>query len=105
MTWQFVAMRALLIFGVGVEALCCVGLLVLRDTFARIHMLGPATILGATSIAAAVVVNEALSQGGIKAILIAVVLLLAGPLLTHVTGRAAYLRRYGNLHVPEEGGP
>lgn len=102
MTWQFVAERALLVFGVGVEALCCVGLLAMRTTFARIHFLGPATILGGTSIAGAIVVHEALSSAGIKAILIAAALLTASPLLGHVTGRAAYLRRYGNLRIPAE---
>jgi hypothetical protein len=47
------------------------------------------------------VVREALSQAGIKAILIAAALLAASPLLGHVTGRAAYLRRYGNLRAPD----
>jgi monovalent cation/proton antiporter MnhG/PhaG subunit len=101
MTWQFIAVRLLLVFGIGVEVLCCAGILAMRSTFARIHFLGPATILGATSIAAAIVVHEALSQAGIKAILIAAALLAASPLLGHVTGRAAYLRRYGNRRVPD----
>lgn len=101
MTWQFVAERALLAFGIVVELLCCLGLLAMRTTFARIHFLGPSTILGATSIAAAIVVKEALAQAGIKAMLIAATLLAASPLLSHVTGRAAYLRRYGSAHIPE----
>ena len=102
MTWQDVAIRILLLFGVGVEIVCCLGVLAMRSTFARIHLLGPATILGVSSIAAAVVVAEALSQAGIKAILMVLVLLAAGPLLAHATGRAAYLQHHGNLQVGEE---
>jgi multisubunit Na+/H+ antiporter MnhG subunit len=105
MTWQCIAEPILLVFGMVVELLCCLGLLVMRSTFARIHFLGPATILGATSIAAAIVVKEALSQAGIKAILIAATLLVASPLLSHVTGRAACLRRFGTLHILAEEDP
>jgi hypothetical protein len=44
MTWQFITIRLLLVFGLGVEVLCCAGILAMRSTFARIHFLGPATI-------------------------------------------------------------
>lgn len=106
MSWQGIAIPILLIAGVAVEALCCLGLLAMPSTFTRLHFLGPAVILGATSIAAAVVVNEALSQAGIKAILIALALLATGPLSAHVTGRAAYLRHFtqlGDVPAKEEG--
>lgn len=95
MTWQTVAADALLVIGVGIELMCCLGILVMRDVFDRLHYLGPATVLGPVFIAAAVVLEEALSTAGIKAILIAGVLLSTGPVLTHATARAARIRRYG----------
>lgn len=99
MTWQEIIARVLLVLGVGIELLCCVGIVAMRRTFDRLHYVGPATVLGPVLIAASVVCTEALSQAGIKAILIALVLMIGGPIVTHATGRAARLRQYGNLDV------
>lgn len=92
-----IAAILLLVIGVGVVVLSCVGVLVMRNAFDRLHYVGPASIVGPVAIAAAVVVKESLSQSGIKAILIAVVLLFISPVLTHATARAAYVRQFGNL--------
>lgn len=97
MTWQDLVKDVLLALGVGVEWLCCLGLLLGRTALDRLHYLGPATLLGPLLIAAAVVVHEALSQAGIKAILLVLAFLISSPVLSHATGRAARLRGYGNL--------
>lgn len=103
MTWQNGAAAALLVIGVGIELVSCLGLLAMEDLYDRLHFLGPAATLGPAVIAAAVILREALSTAGIKALLIAVVLLLTGPVLTHALARAARLRRRGAWEIgPDE---
>jgi multicomponent Na+:H+ antiporter subunit G len=92
MTWPIAIILVLLAIGVGVELLCSLGVLVISDVFNRLHYVGPATIVGLPAIAAAVVVAEAFSGSGIKAILITVVVLATSPVLTLATARAARAR-------------
>jgi multicomponent Na+:H+ antiporter subunit G len=92
MTWQMVGADALLVIGVAIELLCCLGVLVMEDGIDRIHYLGPASTLGPMALAGAIILHEALSSAGIMAILIAVVLVGGGPVLAHATARAARLR-------------
>jgi multisubunit Na+/H+ antiporter MnhG subunit len=92
MSVQGVAIAVLLSAGVAVEVLCSAGLLVLRSTYDRIHLLGPAAVLGTGLIAAAIVVDQGRSPLGIRAILIALVAWGASPVLSHATMRAAILR-------------
>lgn len=103
MTWQRVCADVLLVAGVGIELLCCLGLLVTQNVYDRLHFMGPATALGPFAIAAAVVLEEALSTAGIKAILIAAVLLTTGPVLTHGIARAGRMSTFGTWKAqPEE---
>lgn len=87
---------AFLIAAVLVVLGCCLGLLLMRSPLARLHYLGPASLLAPWLVAAAVLTEEGLSQAGLKALLIAVVLLLEGPVLAHVLGRAIQVQRPGN---------
>jgi multicomponent Na+:H+ antiporter subunit G len=80
-----------LVGGVAIEVLCCVGLLVMRGAYARLHYSAPAG-LGAVLVATAVVVREGFSLIGDKALLLAVFVLLTTPVLAHVTARAAHIR-------------
>lgn len=99
MTVGDVLVAVLLILGVGIELVCCLGVLVMRGVYDRLHYTGPASF-GAVLIAAAVVIREGvLSQIGAKAVLIAVVLLVVSPVLVHVTARAARLRERGELQA------
>ena len=62
----------------------------------------------ASLLAAAIVVNEGFSSAGVKAILVALALLVTNPVLTHATARAARIRQFGEWTVQEaeeEGGP
>ena len=94
-------MVALLGLGVVVELASVLGMLLLRDAFDRLHFTGPASTLGPLAIAAAVVVRESFSQAGIKAVLVALVLLLTNPVLSHATARAARIRAHGAWTVQE----
>ena len=99
MTVGDVLVAVLLILGVGIELVCCLGVLVMRGVYDRLHYTGPASF-GAVLIAAAVVIREGvLSQIGAKAVLIAVVLLVVSPVLVHATARAARLRERGELQA------
>jgi monovalent cation/proton antiporter MnhG/PhaG subunit len=97
-----VAVAVLLVLGVGVELGCAVGVLVMRDAYDRLHYTAPATTLGPLAIAAAIVVQESFSQAGVKAILVALALLVTNPVLTHATARAARVRRHGEWLVRED---
>ena len=93
----------LLFLGVVVELLCCVGLVVAKNVFDRLHFMGPACTLGPLFIAAAVVVREGFSLPGNKALLVAVVIIGTSPALTHATARAARSRMSGHWEAfPEE---
>lgn len=89
----------LLVAGVGVQLLSCLGLLLARDVYDRLHVVAPAAVLGAPLVCAAILVNESFSQGGIKAVFVAVALAVTAPVLTHATGRAARLRAAGPVTV------
>jgi multicomponent Na+:H+ antiporter subunit G len=75
------AVLVLLALGVGVTLLSCVGVV---------------------AIAAAVVLEERLSAAGIKAVLVALVLVVTNPVLGHATARAARIRQFGQWTVREE---
>jgi multicomponent Na+:H+ antiporter subunit G len=96
------AVVVLLAFGVGVTLLSCLGVLVMRDPYDRLHYTGPAAVLTPVAIAAAVVLEEQLSAAGIKALLIALVLVVTNPVLGHATARAARIRQFGEWRVREE---
>lgn len=102
MTARHVVAGVLLALGIGVTVLCCLGVLLARDVYARLHYAAPAGTLGALLISAAIVVNEAFSQAGIKALILLGILLVTSPLLTHATARAARIRAHGALLTDEE---
>jgi multicomponent Na+:H+ antiporter subunit G len=95
MSLRGIAIAVLLVLGVGVELACCVGVLAMRDAYDRLHFTAPATTIGPLAIAAAIVLQENLSAAGIKALLVALALLMTNPVLTHATARAARVRELG----------
>jgi monovalent cation/proton antiporter MnhG/PhaG subunit len=98
-----VAVAALLTVGVVVELACCLGVLLMRGVYDKLHFTAPATTIGSLAIALAVIVQESFSQAGLKALLIFLILLVANPVLTHATARAARVRQYGTWQ-PEASG-
>jgi multicomponent Na+:H+ antiporter subunit G len=98
-----VAVALLLAVGVGSALMSAVGLVASRDPYDQLHFTGPATVIGPVAIAAAVLVEEPLSSAGVKAVLIAIIMLGTGPVLIHATARAARIRERGRWVVlPEE---
>jgi multicomponent Na+:H+ antiporter subunit G len=92
----------LLVAGISVEILSCIGVLVIEDVFDRLHYLGPACTLGPVFIAAAIVVSEGFSPAGNKAIVVAATIVATSPVLTHATARAARARGSGHLSAFQE---
>ena len=84
-----VAVDVLLGAGVALELLCCVGVLVTRSTFDRLHFVSAATTVPAFLVLAAVLVREHLSSGGLQAIAAVGLMFLLNPLLVIATARAA----------------
>jgi monovalent cation/proton antiporter MnhG/PhaG subunit len=87
----------LLAGGIAIELLCCLGMLRARNAYDRLHYLGAASTLGAALVCAAVLVNEGFDQAGDKAVLLAAILAVCGPVLTHATARAARIRAEGRF--------
>jgi multicomponent Na+:H+ antiporter subunit G len=92
----------LLIGGVGIEVLCCVGVLVMRGAYARLHYGAPAG-LGAVLLALAILLRQGFSLIGDKALLIGVFVLLTSPVLAHVTARAAHIRALDGERDADDG--
>ena len=95
------AVAVLLALGVAVTWLSCLGVLLMRDPYDRLHYTAPASALAPVLIGAAVVVEEGLSAAGIKAALIALVLVGTNPVLGHATARAARIREHGQWTITD----
>ena len=97
-----VAVAALLALGVASALMGALGLVASRNPYDQLHFTGPATVIGPVAIAAAVLVEEPLSSAGIKAVLVALIMVATGPILLHATARAARIRERGRWVVSRE---
>jgi monovalent cation/proton antiporter MnhG/PhaG subunit len=98
-----VAVAVALAVGVASALMGAIGLMASRDPYDQLHFTGPPTVIGPVAIAAAVLIEEPLSSAGIKAVLVALIMIGTGPVLLHATARAARIRERGRWVVlPEE---
>ena len=95
MSWRAVAAVILLIAGGLLELIAVLGVCVMRDAYDRLHYVGLAGF-GALLISVAIVVRESFSLIGDKALLVGVVLVLAGPVLLQTTVRSLLIRELGD---------
>ena len=89
MTPRDLIVDVLLAAGVGAELICCVGVLLMRNAFDRLHYSSAATTVGAVLIGAAVFVRESVSAAGLATIATVAVLFLLNPVVLIATARAA----------------
>jgi multicomponent Na+:H+ antiporter subunit G len=82
--------------------LSCLGLLTGRGGLDRLHFTAPAATLAPACFAAAVLVEEPLSAAGVKAVLVALVVFVTEPVLSHAIARAARVREEGRWCVLDE---
>ena len=100
---QDIAIWILLVTGLLAFALTSIGVLLFRDFYDQIHFLSPGSLIGAVAIPLAVLLKEGFSQAGAKGMVIAMLLVLANPVLSHATARAARVRRKQQwMPTPEE---
>jgi len=93
MTPHDLVLGILIGLGVGGELLCCSGLVLKRDVYARLHYAMAASTVPPFLLAAAVIVEEGWTQPGINALVVAVALFLVSPVAAHAVARAARSRR------------
>jgi len=82
---------ALMLAGVGVQALCCIGVARMRTPLARLHFASPAGV-PALLVAAALLLREGLTQVSGRGIMLAALIAVSSPVLAHATGRAVHRR-------------
>ena len=90
------AVWILLTLGVVLILASVVGVVTMPHLYDRLHYLGPASGLGPMLIAGAVIARESLNHQGIEALMVAGILLVFGPVLTHAMARAARIREHGD---------
>ncbi len=101
-----IAIEVLLAVAVAIALLCCLGMLLMKDFYERLHYMASVTTVSAFCILLAVVIQEGWGQATIKTILVFLVLLIMNAVLTHATARAARVRTLGhwtpdpNEHIP-----
>jgi multisubunit Na+/H+ antiporter MnhG subunit len=94
-SWRAVVAVILLIAGGLLELISVLGICVMRDAYDRLHYPGLAG-LGAFLIGLAVLIRESFSLIGDKALLVGLILVLAGPVLVQTTVRSLLIRELGD---------
>jgi monovalent cation/proton antiporter MnhG/PhaG subunit len=98
MTARHLISDVLLWVGVGLNLVACLGVVVMRDVYSRLHYSSPA-VLGAVCIGVAVVVKDSFSLIGDNTILIVVFLLVVSPIVTHAAARASRVDAHGDWRL------
>jgi multicomponent Na+:H+ antiporter subunit G len=101
-TVEHVVVGALLAFGLLSVLLSSAGLVAAESGWDKLHYTSPAAVVGPVAIATAVLVEDGLTSAAAKAVLVAVVLILTGPVLVHATARAARIRKHGRFVILSE---
>jgi multisubunit Na+/H+ antiporter MnhG subunit len=101
--WRITVATVLLVAGAAIEVIAVLGLCALRNVYDRLHYVGLASF-GAPLIAAAIVFRESFSLIGDKALLVAAVLIVTGPVLVQTTLRSLLTRERGDWRAGIEDG-
>jgi multisubunit Na+/H+ antiporter MnhG subunit len=94
-TWRSAVAVVLLVGGCGLGVVAALGVAVMRDWQDRVHYAGLSSF-GVFLIALSILVRESFSVIGTKALATGIVLLLAGPVMVHVTLRSGRIRTLGD---------
>jgi multicomponent Na+:H+ antiporter subunit G len=96
MTARHVTADVLLALAVLVVLASCVGVLVMRGPYAKLHFLTPVSLVAPFLVAAAIGVQMGLRENTSDSWLMLAFLVLSGPFLSHATLRAARIREKGD---------
>jgi monovalent cation/proton antiporter MnhG/PhaG subunit len=100
-----VAVDVLLVLAVAAQAVCCIGVLVMRTTADKLHYAGAGSTVGPLLVLAAVIVREQLSSQSLQTIAAVGFMFLASPVVVHALARAIRRMDYGGTEaLPEEKG-
>ena len=98
MTSQIVA-DVLLALAVLIVAASALGVLFMRDAFARLHYVTPATVVAPVFVAVAIGVREGLDENTGETFLALFFMVAASPFLSHATIRAIRVRQRGDWRL------
>jgi monovalent cation/proton antiporter MnhG/PhaG subunit len=103
MTWRSAVSIVFVCIGVGLGVIATLGVVVMRDWMDRLHY-SALSAYGVLFVALAVLVRESFSVIGDKALVTALLLLIANPITTHVIMRSGRIRTLGDWrrNVDEE---
>ncbi len=104
MTARDVTADVLLALAVLVVLASCVGVLVMRGTYEKIHFLTPVSLVAPFLVAVAIGVQMGLRENTSDSWLMLAFLVLSGPFLSHATLRAARIREKGDWRPGTPGG-
>lgn len=92
----------LLALAVLTVAASAVGVLVVRDAYARVHYVTPAAVVAPVLVALAIFVAEGLNENTGETVLAVVFMIIAAPFLSHATMRAIRVREEGDWRGPQQ---
>jgi multisubunit Na+/H+ antiporter MnhG subunit len=95
----FLALAAALVLASGV------GLLVMRDTYQRLHYVTPVALVAPVLVGLAVLTRSGLTESSSLTWLALLFVIISGPFLTHATIRAARIRETGDWRPGPGRGP
>jgi len=104
MTARHVTADVLLALAVLVVLVSCVGVLVMRGAYAKLHFLTPVSLVAPFLVAVAIGVQMGLRENTSSSWLMLAFLVLSGPFLSHATLRAARVREKGDWRPGAPGG-
>jgi multisubunit Na+/H+ antiporter MnhG subunit len=86
----------LLGLAVAIVLASAVGILAMRDVYAKLHYVTPAALVAPFVVGLAVLAQSGLTEDTAQTCLALVFLMIAGPFLAHATIRAARIRQTGD---------
>ena len=92
----------LLGLAVLVVASASLGVLLMRDAYQKLHFVTPAALVAPVLVALAVLVQMGLYENTGETCLALLIMVIAGPYLSHATMRAIRIREQGDWRSPRE---
>ena len=87
-----VAVEVLVWVAVLTCLICCLGIVLMKDFFERLHYMATVSTVATVALLIAIVIEQGWGEAAIKMSLIVMVLFLMNAVLTHATARAARVR-------------
>jgi len=93
----------LLVLAVLIVLGASVGLLVMRDAYQKLHFVTPAALVAPALVALAILVQVGVYENTGETFLALLLMIIAGPFLSHATIRAIRVREKGDWRLEQSG--